>query len=115
MGLRLCVASADAGAGEILPVERAAGGETRPSLVEGGDKRPLTPGGETLPGGDTRPTLAPRGEDRPGLTLEGDTPPVRDEGSTTVGDPADAGIERRVSESRRLWPYGRGAGGGGGW
>ena len=61
VGLRLCVASADTGAGDILPMPRGAGGDIRPTLW---------PGGETLPEGDTRPTRAPGG----------DIPPPREEG-----------------------------------
>lgn len=56
------------------------------------------PGGETLAGGDTRSTFAPDGEVRPTRVVE--TVLRR------VGEPSvlDVGIERRVSESRRLWP-----------
>jgi hypothetical protein len=131
VGLRRCFTEPELGGDTLGP-----GGDTLPTL---------TPEGETLLFvGDTLPTLPfalrwvvdGRGGDNlsslefdrgmlggdalPSLAFGGDTPPVREVGmSMTVGEPRGAGTDRRVSESRRLWPYvGRcmwTGGGGGGW
>lgn len=93
--------------GDVLPTRPAAGGDAR--LFDG----------DVLPSfafrfefGDTLPTLDPDpGETRPVRELGGD---VRAGGRLrTVGEPEGWGMDRRVSESRRLCPYvGREVGGG---
>ena len=110
VGLLRCFASTATALGDT----REPGGDVlpnRPPLVEDGDTRLL--GGDTLPSlgfevGDNLPNRElelgrPGGETRPTAELlDGD---VRGGGrSMTVGEPMGAGIDRSVSESRRLWP-----------